>query len=57
MRNFINWLRYVLEIEKPYSDYESDTYLDWKLQTWPSTPQKVIAASVLILGAAFILAD
>lgn len=57
MRNFINWLRYVLDIEKPYSDYDSDTYLDRKFQTWPSRPQKIIAASVLILGAALILTD
>ncbi|MDQ1186404.1 hypothetical protein QE369_002820 [Agrobacterium larrymoorei] len=57
MSNFINWLRYVLDIEKPYSDYESDTYLDRKLQTRPSTSQKIIVASILILGVALILAD
>lgn len=51
MRNFIAWLRYILDIEKPYSDYESDTYLNRQSsQCAPATCTVIIAGLALSLG-------
>lgn len=57
MRDFTAWLRYVLDIEKPYSDYESDTYLEHKNRRRTTIYPTFIVAGIVVMGAALILAD
>ncbi|KQM33340.1 hypothetical protein ASE62_06165 [Rhizobium sp. Leaf202] len=55
-RNFIAWLRYVLDVEKPYYDYDKDWYADHKKCVRVSTCQKIaILVGASVFGLAFVL--
>jgi len=58
MRNSITWLRYVLDVEKPYYNYDKDWYADDKKWKGVSTCQKIaILTSASIFGLALVLSS